>query len=224
VEPYCPQPGDIFLATDQARWARLGHWAAGAHGVHHSGIIFLRSNGQPALLEAGPFNSVQVETMDLLEHMLRHVECGDQVWVRRRCLPLTPEQSARLTLFAEAQDGKPFATWRLVGQLTPFRSRGKLRTRFVGKPKGDRRSYFCSELVTEACVAAGMLDPATARPAATYPRDLFFGKSANPYLNKHLHLDCGWHPPARWTECPMPEAGLVVVPSLPAAKDGKSSR
>jgi hypothetical protein len=206
VELYHPQPGDIFLATDQARWARLGHWAAGGAGVHHSGIIFLCSNGQPALLEAGPFNSIQVEVMDPREHMLQHVQCGDQVWIRRRCIPLTPEQSAQLTMFAEAQEGKPFATIRLVGQLSPFRSRGPLRTWFLGKPKGDRRNYFCSELVMESCVAAGVLDAATTRPSATYPRDLFFGHSCNLYLNKHLHLEGQWYPPARWTECPMPVA------------------
>jgi hypothetical protein len=202
-EPYVPQPGDIFLATDQAHWARLGHWLAGGAGVHHSGLIFRRSNGCLALLEAGPFNSVQVETMEPLEHMHKHEQAGDCVWIRRRAVPLTPEQSACLTAFVEAQDGKPFATWRLIGQITPFRSRGKLRTYVVGKPHGERRRYFCSELVTESFVAAGLIDPTTARPAATYPRDLFFGRSHCWYVNQHPWVDPDWCPPARWTECPM---------------------
>ena len=38
--PYTPQPGDIFLATDQRLWFRWGHLIAGANGVHHSGIVF----------------------------------------------------------------------------------------------------------------------------------------------------------------------------------------
>jgi hypothetical protein len=202
AEPYVPQPGDIFLATDQALWARLGHYLAGGAGVHHSGIMFRRSNGCMALLEAGPFNSVRVETMDPLEHMRDHEQAGDRVWIRRRAVPLTPEQSECLTAFIEAEDGKPFACVRLVGQITPFRSRGKLRTYVVGKPHGDRCSYFCSELVTESCVAAGLIDPETARPSATYPRDLFFGRSSCWYLNHHLWLDPDWCPPARWTECP----------------------
>jgi hypothetical protein len=147
-------------------------------------------------------NSVQVETLDPLQHMHNHVAAGDRVWVRRRRLPLTPEQSARLTAFAEAQDGKPFAVVRLAAQVTPFRSRGPLRTWFVGGPHGDRRSWFCSELVVECCVAAGLMDPATARPAATYPRDLFFGRSLNLYLDSHLDLEPGWWPPARWAEQP----------------------
>src|SRR5207248_2542138 len=82
---------------------------------------------------------------------------------------------------------------------TPFRSRGPVRTYFMGKPKGgDRKSYFCSELVCEACVAAGLLDPQRTRPSATYPRDLFFGRSYNPFIDKHLDVNECWRPPARW--------------------------
>jgi hypothetical protein len=202
TEPYVPQPGDIFLSTDQARWSRFGHWAAGGAGVHHSGIVFARSDGRPGLLEAGPLNSLRVEVLDPCEHMGNHERKGDRVWVRRRRVPLTLGESARLTAFAEAQEGKPFATLRMVGQLSLFRSRGPLRTWFLGKPHGSRSRYFCSELVMESCVAAGLLDPATTRPAATYPRDLFYGKSFNWYLNTHLHLEEGWYPPARWVEAP----------------------
>ena len=175
----------------------------GAAGVHHSGIIFARSSGGVALLEAGPFNSVKVETLDPIAHMQDHVSAGDHVWIRRRRVPLTPEQSARLTAFAEAQDGKPFAVWRLLGQVTPFRSRGPFRTWFVGRPHGERSSYFCSELVMECCAAAQLLDPSVLRPAATYPRDLFYDWSFNWYLNDHLHLEAGWYPPALWTPTPI---------------------
>jgi hypothetical protein len=204
TEPYFPQPGDIFLATDQARWSRIGHWLAGGGGVHHSGIFYQRTDGRMALLEAGPFNSVRVESVDPFQHMNKHFQKGDQVWVRRRCVPLTPEQSARLTAFAEAQTGKPFATLRLLGQLTPFRSRGPLRTEYLGRVHGERRSYFCSELVMECCVAAGLRAPEDTRPAATYPRDLFFNHSRIPFLDRHLRLEPDWCPPARWTEfaCP----------------------
>ena len=198
-ETYSPQPGDIFLATDQALWARVGHWLAGGAGVHHSGIMFARSDGRMALLEAGPFNSVKVETLDPIGHMRDHVRVGDSVWIRQRRTPLTPEQSARLTAFAEAQDGKPFAIWRLLGQMTPLRCRGPIRTWFEGQPHGQRSSYFCSELVMECCAAAELLDPATLRPAATYPRDLFYDWSFNWYLNEHLHLERGWYPPALWS-------------------------
>jgi hypothetical protein len=118
-------------------------------------------------------------------------------------VPLTPEQSALLTEFAMPQEGKFFAIFRLGKQLTVFRSRGPLRTRFVGKPQGaDRRWYFCSELALEALVWAGALDAETTRPSATYPRDIFFDRSPNPYINKHLNLSGCWYPPARFTSCP----------------------
>src|SRR5690242_7792223 len=64
VAPYVPQPGDIFLATDQALWARLGHFCCGGRGLHHSGIVFQRPDGRMGLIEAGPFNKTLIEAMD----------------------------------------------------------------------------------------------------------------------------------------------------------------
>src|SRR5262249_58161681 len=112
---------------------------------------------------------------------------GEKVWIRQRRVPLTPGQSARLTTWALAQDGKPFAVVRLGAQLTPFRSRGPLRTRFAGGPHGERRAYYCSELVVESCVAAGLVGPACARPAAAPPRGPFMGGFQNPFLKPPLH-------------------------------------
>jgi hypothetical protein len=198
---YMPQPGDIYLASDRSRFNRATHWLVGAADVHHSGIVFARPDGCMALLEAGPYNLGPVETLDALGHFRYHEERGEKVWVRQRRVPLTPEQSAALTAWALAQDGKRFAHLRLGAQLTPFRCRGPLRTYFVGGPHGERSSYFCSELVTESCVAAGLLDPACARPAATYPRDLFMDRSKNLFLNRHFDLSPCWFPPARWASC-----------------------
>jgi hypothetical protein len=202
LERYVPQPGDIFLASDQRLWFRWGHLIAGANGVHHSGIVFVRPDGRLGLIEAGPFNKTMVEVMDPYEHISAHQRVGDRVWIRRRRCQLTPEQSARLTAFATAQEGKPFALARWFGQLTPLRTRGPFKTWFVGEPKGDRPRWFCSELVSECCVAAGIFDRSIARPSAIYPSDLFWGRSYNLYLNRHLdELLAAWYPPARW----MPE-------------------
>jgi hypothetical protein len=202
--PYVPQPGDVFLCSGREMWAKLGHWAAGTGAPQHSGIVFARPDGRMALLEGGPNNTLHCRVLELLPQ-LEGYAAHERVWIRRRCAPLTAEQSAALTAFALAADGKRFALWRMFGQLTPFRSRGPLRTEFVGGPHGDRVSYFCSELVTEACVAAGLLDAETARPAAMYPRDLFFGRSRNPFIDRHLDMS-GWDPPARWTLGPGTEA------------------
>ena len=199
--PYVPQPGDIVLATDGSVFWKVMHNLAGTGHPTHSAIVFARPDGTLAILEGGPHDTIFCRVLDWLPHLLSYEEEG-RVWIRRRAVPLTPEQSARLTEFAVAQDGKWFAVGRLALQLTPFRTRGPIRTAYVGKPHGSRWSYFCSELVVEACVAAGLLDAATARPSATYPRDLFLDRSLNPYLNQHLQLVPCWDPPARWVSCP----------------------
>ncbi len=200
--PYLPQPGDIMLATDGGRFWNMTHNLALAGQPHNSAIVIRRPDGCLAILEAGPNDTLRVRMLDMLPH-LREYEAKGPVWIRRRCVPLTPEQEARLTEFAMAQDGKRFALVRLAGQLTLLRSRGPLRTWVMGKPRGHRSSYFCSELVMEACVAAGLIDARTARPAATYPAELFFDSSLNPYLHRHFKLAPCWDPPARWTSYPV---------------------
>ncbi len=219
AEAYLPQPGDILLRLDHSKFWRITHWMALAFDPNGSAIVFARPDGSLAVLEAGPNDTMWVRTLDLLPHLREYAAIG-RVWIRKRRVPLTPEQSCRLTEFALAQDGKRFALQRLGLQLTPFRPRGPLRTRFVGKPHGGcLRTYFCSELVCEACVAAGLLDPERTRPSATYPRDLFYGRSFNPFINHHLDINAGWYPPARWTDnpCCLPARSASDGPPQPVA-------
>ena len=199
--PYLPQPGDIMLYTDSNKFWAITHDLALAFEPHGSGIVVRRPDGRLGILEAGPNDTLRVRILDVLPH-LHEYEIKGPVWIRKRKAPLTPDQSAALTDFAVRQDGKRFALGRLGLQLTPFRTRGPLRTWFVGKPKGDRCSYFCSELVTEAAVAGGLIDAETARPSATYPHELFHDSSYNLYLNRHFSLARCWEPPARWMSCP----------------------
>jgi hypothetical protein len=199
TRPYVPQPGDIVMSADTSIFWLVMHNLAGTSNPTHSMIVFALPDGGTAILEGGPHDTLKCRVLETLPHMLTYENEG-RVWVRRRACPLTPEQSARLTEFALAVDKRDFAVGRLAGQLTPFRSRGPIRTAFTGKPRGlERDNYFCSELVCEACVYAGLLDPRTTRPAATYPRDIFMDRSLNPWLNKHLKLAPAWDPPARWT-------------------------
>jgi len=200
-EAYLPQPGDIMLRLDGNLFWRVTHYMALAFDPNGSAIIFARPDGTLAVLEAGPNDCLWVRTLDMLPHLKEYTAVG-KVWIRKRRVPLTPEQSACLTAFALSADGKRFALHRLGVQLTPFRSRGLIRTCFIGKPRGERWCYFCSELVCEACVAAGLLDPERTRPPATYPHDLFYGRSINPFIDKHLDINQLWFPPARWTDCP----------------------
>jgi hypothetical protein len=197
---YVPQPGDVMLATDDNKFWKITHDLAFAFEPHNSAIVVARRDGSLATLEAGPNDTIWVNRLDLLPHLKEYADKGP-VWIRKRKTPLTAEQMACLTEFAERQEGKRFALGRLLVQLTPFRDRGPLRTRFMGGPHGERRSYYCSELVLEACVAANLVNRCTTRPSATYPHDLFFDHSHNPYINKHLPLVCDWEPPARWVPC-----------------------
>ncbi|MCI0702087.1 MAG: hypothetical protein L0241_13470 [Planctomycetia bacterium] len=199
TRPYTPQPGDIVMSADGSVFWLLMHNLAGTSHPTHSMIVFAMPDGRMGIVEAGPHDTLKCRVLEALPHMLTY-EAEGRVWVRRRAVPLTPEESARLTEFALTVDERRFALVRLAGQLTPFRTRGPIRTAFVGKPQGIGRSnYYCSELIVEACVYAGLMNPCTARPGATYPRDLFFDSSHNPYLKKHLKLAPAWDPPARWT-------------------------
>ena len=139
---YQPQPGDMFFSTDKWWIIRFGHKIAGAHAPHHSGIILQKPNGQFCTLEAGPHNCLTIKILDMGESLASYEAAGNMVWVRRRSVPLTKEQSARLTQFAMAQDGKRFALFRMLGQVTHLGSRGLLWTGMVGSPNGDRDSYF----------------------------------------------------------------------------------
>ncbi len=197
---YLPQPGDVMLATDKNLFWKITHDLALAFEPHNSALIVARRDGRLAVLEAGPNDTIWVRNSDMLPHLKEYADKGP-VWIRKRKAPLTAEQSACLTEFAERQEGKRFALARLGVQLTPFRDRGLVRTRFMGGPHGERSRYYCSELVLEACVAAGLVDAQNTRPSATYPHELFFDRSHNPFINRHLPLGCAWEPPARWVYC-----------------------
>jgi hypothetical protein len=150
-------------------------------------------------MEAGYTGTSWVELIPLEKRLQ---DFKGAIWVRRRAVPLTDAEKQALTGFAMAVQHRHFSLVRLAAQLTPFRSRGPIRTRFLGKPRGLRRGYLCSECVMESLIWIGLVDPATARPAATYPRDLFFDRSNIPYIDRHLKLAPAWAPPALWASCP----------------------
>jgi hypothetical protein len=198
---YEPRAGDIvFFSSDGVVWPVLLAVAL-THEPYHVGIVVRMADGSFRMLEAGPPEESQhIRLMPITE---RFESESSRVFIRRRTEPLTSEQSNALTGFAERQEGKHYALIRFMLQGTPIRSRGPIRTHFVGKSRGEPCSYFCSELVMEALVSAGLTDPETARPRATVMADLFYDESTNPYINKHLKLYPQWSPPQRWVaaEC-----------------------
>src|SRR5262245_57248850 len=141
---YVPQPGDIVLAAANNLLSHIGHIAAGTGFPNHSAIIFARTDGSLAILEAGPHGRLRdgMTINDLMPELVSY-ESEGRLWIRRRKVPLTPEESARLTEFAYKEEGKRFAVVRIYLQPTPLRSRMPLLTPFVGKSDPDKQSYFC---------------------------------------------------------------------------------
>ena len=171
------RPGDILLLSDTNKfWSTLYKIAfTGKPG--HAGVVVNMPDGRLGVLEAG-YNDTTWTRVTPLDYRIN--EYHGTVWVRQREVPLTPEQDCRLTEFAVAADGSRYALGRFLLQLTPLRSRAPLRTYCIGGPRGIGQRYFCAEETIEALTYAGLIDPHLARPAATYPQDMFYDRVAEP--------------------------------------------
>lgn len=193
---YDPQPGDVILMSDtNAVWTIIYAFAlTGAPG--HGGVVARMPDGRMGILEAGFNQSLRTRFLPL-DYRLNHYP--GKVWVRRLRQPLNPWQDARLTEFCVRSDNTRYNLLGVKLQFTPLSPRGPLRTRVAGRVRGPGQQLFCSEAILEALAYAGAIDPVTARPSATYPRDLFFDRSPNPYVNRHPPLAKCWEEPALWT-------------------------
>lgn len=196
---YVPQAGDVVLYSFEGDlfWD-IGFKFAFTGKPYHCGVVVRMPDNTLGILESGPDDSDTVRVLALTERLKFHHCNRGRVYIRQRKIPLTEEQSNRLTQFALSEYGKPFALWRMLGQVTPLRTRKPFKLECQGMPQGPHDDYWCSECALESLVFAGLLDAETTRPAATYPREMFFDRSPNPYLKKHFSMACGWEPPARW--------------------------
>lgn len=187
-EPYIPHECDlIFFYKPSILWKVL-YCLACTGPPDHVGIVVRLSDGCLVLLEAGPNEEYQVYLMDLPSRLESY---PGTIWVRRNQVPLSPCQSAQLTAFAAAQVGKPLAAFRIALAVTPFRARGPIRSKVLGRAHGNRACWFCSELVCEAAIQIGLMDPKVVRPNVTYPHDLF--------VDEDVILQPTWLPPQRWS-------------------------
>ncbi len=204
VSAYQPKPGDVVLVSDTNRvWSFLFHLAlSGKPG--HDGVVVRMPDGRLGMFEAG-YNDTVWTRVTPLDYRLNSY--AGYLWIRPREVPLTPEQDRRLTEFAMAANNQRYAAMKFASQVTPFRARGPLRTAVLGKPVGMGHRYFCAQAVIEALVYAGVIDAQTARPGATYPQDMFYDRSRNPYLDRHPPLAGGWGEPQMWT--PLPGTALL---------------
>jgi len=174
--PYDPQAGDLLLFHSN-KLPPVGH-------ATHAAIVAALPDGRgPALLETARYGS-PVAFNDIACRVRTY---EGRVFVRRRCVPLTADQSARLTAFC-SQLGKPHHWGAIL--TTPF----CWPVRLVGgrclRPKDlDPRHWYCASLVVGAAVAAGLLNPCVVKPCCTVPQDLMYDRA--------LDLSCGWEKPAR---------------------------
>jgi hypothetical protein len=194
--PYVPQAGDlVFFVSDTLFWPAL-YALAFTGEPYHVGTVVQTPDGSFAVLEAGPPEAAQTVQISPLPQRLQ--DYSGRIFIRRRAVALTPEQSEALAGFADRQEGKPYAFMRFLLQGTPIRCRGPLRTEYLGMSRGEPSTYFCSELAMEALVSAGLVDACTARPRATNMQDMFYDRSENPYINQTLRLHRCWNPPQQW--------------------------
>jgi hypothetical protein len=200
---YVPQEGDIVLYDDHnPTWIKLYHMV-GSDMPDHSGIVFRLPDGRPALLESAPDDGKLAGMYVRILHALPRLhQFQGTIYIRQLKVPLSPEQSEKLTEFALAQEGKRYALGRMLLQATPFRCRSGWRARFFGKTDLNRSAWLCSELVVAAGTAAGLFDPHVHHANRIYPRDLIY--------DDHYDLSQTWHEARVWT--PSPEQPTVQPP------------
>lgn len=186
---YDPQAANIILMSDATLLSRTLYALAMSGAPDHIGIAFRQPNGRIGMLETG-FSESLCTRFAPLDYRIHHYP--GVVWVRRVRVPVTPDQDQRLTAFAALVDDTRYNLRAVKLNITPFRSRDPLRTAALARPAGGERSLYCSEAVLEVLVCAGLIEPETTRPKATFPRDLFFDRSPNLYINRHSPLSALW--------------------------------
>ena len=197
---YAPRAGDVLLLSDPDTLFDVLYVIGRSGKPGHCALVVAMPDGRLGMLEDG-FSFTPFARVTPLDYAL-NLYAG-WVWVRPREVPLTPEEDRRLTEFAMLANGSRYNTKSFATQLTVFRARGPIITRFAGKPVGPGHEYTCVQIVVEALVYAGTVDGNTARPAATYAQDLFYDRSRNPYIDRHPPLaGRGWGVPQLWTPIP----------------------
>ena len=189
--PYIPAEGDLFLFDDHNKLVTNLYRLVGTKSPLHTALAFRRPDGTMALLEAGPNLDPKVYIVNVVPRL--HAYNGT-VLVRRLKTPLAPEQCDKLTQFAMAQEGKPYARIRLILQGTPFRPRGPIRKALFGHTSLDRSCWTCCELTGAAATAAGVLIPKVHFANAMYPRDFAYDEDFD--ISSSYREAALWYPRA----------------------------
>ena len=198
VESYVPQEGDLILFHEHVDIWDILFRVVGSGPPDHSGVMFRLPDGRLAILEAAPENGKggYILRVCLMEAQSRFISCKGTILIRRLRCPLTPAQSAQLTNFALAQQGKRYAVGRLLRQFTPLKARGPKRVEMLGKTYLNRRTWICSELVVAGYTTIGLMNPAQFPANAIYPLDLL--------EDTNYDLSATWYSAEIWRSRAMP--------------------
>ena len=191
VIPYEPREGDWLFFDDQSELWRKLYAIAKTAPPFHAGIVVKKPNGELAVLEAGPDDTLHVFVLDIIPR-LRTFEGIIQV---RRCKrELTAEQSAFLTDWANRQKGKRYAMWRLLLQGTPVKTRGGPCRDYMGHTWFERHRWLCAEIAVTGSALVGLTDPKVIRGSNTYPLDILD--------NSKYDLSSVYHDYGYWSPIP----------------------
>jgi hypothetical protein len=175
AEPYYPMPGDLLLYDNLSTFLHYAFKIVQSDRPIHAAIVVERVDGTPAILEVGPNSRPQAFTKTYIVDVWPRLETySGIVMIRRPKRQLTREESAALTQFALASEGKEFAVGRLALQGTPFNCRCGLRHLLFAKTYFERDRWICSENVVAAATVAGLLDSKKHPANCMYPRDLTY--------------------------------------------------
>jgi hypothetical protein len=191
VIPYQPREGDWLFFDDMSAWWTFLYKIADTAPPFHAGIVVKKPDGELAVLEAGPDDTLHVYVLDIIPRLYQFEGI---IQVRRCKRELTPEESARLTAFAEKQKGKRYAVWRLLLQGTWCKTRGGPLRDKLAHTLFDRRRWLCAEIVVTASALVGLTDPKKVCGSATYPLDIID--------NRRHDLSAVFHDYAYWAPHP----------------------
>jgi hypothetical protein len=191
--PYQPREGDWIFFDDQSRWWEFLYTLADTSPPFHAGIVVKKPDGELAVLEAGPDDTLHVYVLDIIPRL--H-EFKGVIYVRQCKKILTPEESARLTAFAEKQKGKGYAMWRLLAQGGPLKTRGGPLRHYCAHTLTNRWRWLCAEITVTGSAVAGITDPKKVRGSNTYPSHIID--------NKIYDLSAVYEDAAHWQASPAP--------------------
>ena len=174
-QTYIPQAGDIILFQTPRPEKRIITRLATGASITHSAIVF-EENGEKFLLyaighknnKAGDEDDESGVIIESLKDALLNEP--DRLFVRtfKKGKGLTSKESKKLTEFAHSQLGKPFFEDPGVIVITS-------PTRFTPPPQ-EYKNYFCSKLVSTACIVAGIVGKDSRgtyiNPSGVTPADL----------------------------------------------------